>query len=139
MIDTKYSKYIKHKPFDEDTPYAIMTKFSQIFKGFKLVTFSILLTIVIFMYGIDTYKKFWNDSATFVSTTEETEDFNMPPLTICMDNGLKPTILKKYGMTSTFEFVYPSLILDLEKIQRTWDTFVEASYIIDKAQPVKIS
>ena len=90
------------------------------------------------MYGIDTYKKFWNDSATFVSTTEETEDFNMPPLTICMDNGLKPTILKKYGMTSTFEFVYPNPSLDLEKIQRTWDTFVEASYIIDKAQPVKI-
>ena len=67
----------------------------SLIKGFKTLSFSVLLIIVTWQYALDIYGKFINGSKTFVSKTVDAEDFAMPPVTICMDNALKPTVLKK--------------------------------------------
>ena len=68
---------------------------SSLIKGFKTLSFLVLLIIVTLQYALDIYGKFINDSKTFVSKTVDADSFTMPPVTICMDNALKPTILKK--------------------------------------------
>ena len=68
---------------------------SSLIKGFKTLSFLVLLIIVTWQYALEIYGKFINDSKTFVSKTVDAEDFAMPPVTICMDNALKPTVLKK--------------------------------------------
>ena len=53
----------------------------------------------------------------------------MPTILICMENGLKPTVLKKYGMESMFG--YPGRGL-ADKQLPIWDTYVKASYILNR-------
>ena len=71
------------------------TKMSSLIKGFKTLSFLVLLIIVTLQYALDIYGKFINDSKAFVSKTVDADSFTMPPITICMDNALKPTVLKK--------------------------------------------
>ena len=71
------------------------TKMSSLTKGFKTFSFLVLLIIVTWQYAIEIYGKFINDSKTFVSKTIDAETFVMPPVTICMDNALKPSVLYK--------------------------------------------
>ena len=71
------------------------TKMSSLTKGFKTFSFLVLLIIVTWQYAIEIYGKFINDSKTFVSKTIDAETFVMPPITICMDNALKPSVLHK--------------------------------------------
>ena len=71
------------------------TKMSSLTKGFKTFSFLVLLIIVTWQYAIEIYGKFINDSKTFVSKTIDAETFVMPPITICMDNALKPSVLYK--------------------------------------------
>ena len=109
------------------------TKMSFFNKGLKCVIFLVLLVTVIWQYAVEIYSKFENDSTTFVSRTIDTDNFTMPPITICMDNGLKPSVLKKYGMAEIFEFLF-----DSREISSVWDTFVEASYLIGKDIDINI-
>ena len=109
------------------------TKMSFFNKGLKYVIFLVLLVTVIWQYAVEIYSKFENDSTTFVSRTIDTDNFTMPPITICMDNGLKPSVLKKYGMAEIFEFLF-----DSREISSVWDTFVEASYLIGKDIDINI-
>ena len=67
----------------------------SLIKGFKTLSFLVLLIIVTWQYALEIYGKFINDSKTFVSKTVDAHSFNMPPITICMDNALKPSVLNK--------------------------------------------
>ena len=71
------------------------TNMSSLIKGFKTLSFLVLLIIVTWQYALDIYGKFINNSKTFVSKTVDAENFTMPPVTICMDNALKPSVLEK--------------------------------------------
>ena len=53
-------------------------------KTVKFIIFIALFIVVIWLYAFDIYTKFNNVSTTFVSKTVDAEDFNMPPLTICI-------------------------------------------------------
>ena len=79
---------------------------------------------VILQYLVGIYDKFFNSSTTLVSLTTEAKDFTIAPLTICMDNGIKPTVLKKYGLESHFEFTFG---LSGSNIPSVWEAFIEAS------------
>ena len=68
---------------------------SSLIKGFKTLSFLVLLIIVTWQYALEIYGKFINNSKTFVSKTVDAENFTMPPVTICMDNALKPSVLEK--------------------------------------------
>ena len=85
-------------------------------------------------YALEIYAKFNSVSTTFVSKTIDADNFIMPPMTIFMDNGLKPSVLKKYGMADIFEFAFQ--IHDTKNFS-VWDSFVEASYLIGR--DIKIS
>ena len=85
------------------------------FKGLKISIFLILLIIVTFFYNIKIYSQFQNKATTFVTTTSETGDFRMPPITICMENGLKPTVMKKYDLETIFDF-----IIGTDSVKRYW-------------------
>ena len=81
---------------------------SSLIKGFKTLSFLVLLIIVTWQYALDVYGKFINNSKTFVSKTVDAENFTMPPITICMDNALKPSILNKVGGHFISRFSTPS-------------------------------
>ena len=102
------------------------SKMSLINKGFKIVVFLVLFVLVMWQYAVQIYTKFNNVSTTFVSKTENADSFLMPPMTICADNGLKPSVLKKYGMDDIFDFAFQNLN---SKNFSIWDSFVEASYL----------
>ena len=85
------------------------TKMSSLIKGFKTFSFLVLLIIVTWQYAIEIYGKFINDSKTFVSKTIDAETFVMPPVTICMDNALKPTVLNKVAGQFKSEVFNPKL------------------------------
>ena len=85
---------------------------------------------VIFVYGRDIYTKFQKQATTFTTKTVEATNFDMPPITICMGNGLKPTVMKKYGIETIFDFTFGSK--SLKEMSLVWDIFVEASYIINQ-------
>ena len=101
----------------------------HVFKGLKFFIFLVLLIAIILQYLVGIYDKFFNSSTTLVSITTEAQDFTMPPLTICMDNGLKPTVLKKYGLGSSFDFMFG---LSDSNISSVWEAFIEASYVLDR-------
>ena len=82
---------------------------SSLIKGFKTLSFSILLIIVTWQYALDIYGKFINNSKTFVSKTVDVENFTMPPVTICMDNALKPSVLHKVAECFNSEIFNPKL------------------------------
>ena len=105
------------------------SKMSLLNKGFKIVVFLVLFIIVMWQYAVDIYAKFNSVSTTFVSKTVDADSFIMPPMTIFTDNGLKPSVLKKYGMADIFEFAFK--ILDTKNFS-VWDAFVEASYLIGR-------
>ena len=102
-----------------------------VFKGLKFFIFLVLLIVVILQYLVGIYDKFFNSSTTLVSLTTEAQDFTVPPITICMDNGLKPTVLKKYGLESHFDFLFG---LSESNISSVWEAFIEASYILDRQE-----
>ena len=99
------------------------------FKAFKFFVFLGLLIAVIVQYAIDIYSNFNKNATTFTSKTIETQNFTMPPVTICMDNGLKPSVLNKYGMESIFDFNFN---MDESDLTSVWDTYVEASYLLER-------
>ena len=103
----------------------------HVFKGLKFFIFLVLLIAIILQYLVGIYDKFFNSSTTLVSITTEAQDFTMPPLTICMDNGLKPSVLKKYGLGSSFDFMFG---LSDSNISSVWEAFIEASYILDRQE-----
>ena len=80
-----------------------------LFKGFKTFSFFVLLIIVTWQYALEIYGKFINDSKTFVSKTIDAETFVMPPITICMDNALKPSVLYKVAGQFNSEIFNPKL------------------------------
>ena len=82
---------------------------SSLIKGFKAFSFLVLLIIVTWQYAVDIYGKFINDSKTFVSKTIDAETFVMPPVTFCMDNALKPTVLHKVAGYFNSEIFNPKL------------------------------
>ena len=99
------------------------------FKVFKFFVFLGLLIAVIVQYAIDIFSQFNKKATTFTSKTIETQNFTMPPVTICMDNGLKPSVLNKYGMESIFDFNFN---MDESDLTSVWDTYVEASYLLER-------
>ena len=101
----------------------------HVFKGLKFFIFLVLLIVVILQYLVGIYDKFFNSSTTLVSLTTEAKDFTIAPLTICMDNGLKPTVLKKYGLESHFDYTFG---LSESNISSVWEAFIEASYVLDR-------
>ena len=101
-----------------------------VFKGIKTLVFIFLLVLVIHLYGIEIYTEFESKATTFKTKTHEADNFNMPPITICMGNGLKATVMKKYGISTIFEFVFGAkAVINLSSV---WDVFVEGSYIINR-------
>ena len=104
------------------------------FKVFKCFVFLGLLIAVIVGYAVDIYIKFNNDATTFTSKTIETQNFTMPPITICMDNGLKPSVLNKYGMGNIFDFNFHMHESDLPSV---WDAYIEASYLLNRDIEIK--
>ena len=99
------------------------------FKVIKCFVFLGLLIAVIVGYAVDIYIKFNNDATTFTSKTIETKNFTMPPITICIDNGLKPSVLNKYGMGNIFDFNFNMQESDLPSV---WDAYIEASYLLNR-------
>ena len=102
----------------------------KLFKGIKVLLFMSLLILVIFVYGHDIYTKFQKQATTFTTKTVEAANFDMPPIIICMGNGLKPTVMKKYGIETIFDFTFGSKAV--KEMSLVWDVFVEGSYIINR-------
>ena len=53
----------------------------------------------------------------------------LPPITFCISNGLKPTVLQKYNLSSMFDFNFE---MDKKNISSVWDAYVEGSYILNR-------
>ena len=96
-----------------------------------------LLTFVIYDYGIEILTKYGDKATVFVSTTKETDDFTMPPITICMQNELKPSILNKYDAKSTSYYITEAG--SNENISSVWDDYLNASYLINKDFDIEIN
>ena len=103
---------------------------SDVFKGIKILFFFALTATVIYLYAIDIYTKFQNNATTFTRKTEKADNFLMPPLVICMENGLKPSVMKKYKLKTIYDFAHEYAMN--QEISSVWDTFVEASYIVNR-------
>ena len=101
----------------------------NIFNGMKILYFFVLLATVLFSYATDIYINFHNHATTFTRKIENADNFFMPPVLICMENGMKPTVMKKYGMGTLFEIPGSDTI---NKPLSVWDRFFEASYIINR-------
>ena len=102
----------------------------MVFKGIKILGFIALLILVLWQYGLDIWTKFQNHATTFITKTDNVENFSMPPITICMGNALKPTVLKKYGVDSVLDFaIGTKAVINVSSV---WDVFVEAAYIINR-------
>ena len=101
----------------------------NIFKGIKTLLFFGLLATVLVSYARDIYTNFHDDATTFVQKTEKPENLFTPPILICMENGLKPTVMKKYGVELVYDF--PGYNVG-EKQLPVWDAYVEASYILNR-------
>ena len=108
-----------------------------VFKGIKILGFIVLLISVMLLYGLDIYTKFQDQATTFKTKSHEANNFNMPPVTFCMGNGLKPTVMKKYGIESIFEFTFGSKVV--MNMASVWDVFVEAAYIINRDFKINVS
>ena len=80
----------------------------MVFKGIKILGFIALLILVLWQYGLNIWTKFQNHATTFITKTDEADNFNMPPITICMGNALKPTVMKKYGIDTILDFTFGS-------------------------------
>ena len=106
-----------------------------LFMGIKILLFLSLLISVIFVYGHDIYTKFQKQATTFTTKAVEATNFDMPPITICMGNGLKPTVMKKYGIKTIFDFTFGSK--SVKEMSLVWDVFVEGSYIINRDFKIK--
>ena len=99
----------------------------NIFIGIKVFLFVALIVTVTYLYAVDIYTKFLDNATTFKSKIEKTKYSIMPPITICMENGLKTSVMKKYGLGNIMEFHY-----NVENLTSVWDTFFEASYKINR-------
>ena len=102
---------------------------STLFKVIKTAVFLGLLAVVIAVYAIKILLKYENDATTFATKTEEIGYFMLPPLTVCMQNGLKPSVLKKHGLYTSYDFIYG---MRDRNISSVWDTYVEASYLLNR-------
>ena len=100
-----------------------------VFKGIKILGYIVLLIFVLCQYGLDICTKFQNDATAFTTKSREADNFNMPPITFCMGNGLKPTVMKKYGIDSVTDFIGSEVMMNMSSV---WDVFVEAAYIINR-------
>ena len=67
----------------------------NLFMWIKILLFMSLLISVIFVYGHDIYTKFQKQATTFTTKTLEANNFDMPPITICMGNGHKTNCHEK--------------------------------------------
>ena len=112
----------------------------MLLKGTKVLIFSILLTIVIHDYALDIYTKYHDKTTVFVSQTYPIDDFTLPFITICLKNKFKPTVLNKYGLDSWVDFVFGTFEVDKWKQENIsiWDTYVEASYLLNRDLEIQI-
>ena len=101
-----------------------------VFKRIKIMGFTVLLILVFLVYGFEIYTKFQDQATTFKTKRQEADNFNIPPITICMGNGLKPTVMKKYGISSIFDFVSGSE--SVRNMSSVWDIYLEGAYIINQ-------
>ena len=106
-----------------------MASKTTLFKGLKILAFLALSAAVALEYSVDIFTKFHNHATTFTTKNFAATSFTMPPVTFCMQNGLKPSVLKKYDLMTTFDYLGSESI---EQMSSVWDSFVEASYIIDR-------
>ena len=102
---------------------------ANIFKGIKSLLFCALLATVLASYALEIYTNFHDDATTFIQKTEEPDNLFIPPILICMENGLKPTVLKKYGVESMIDFPGYDNAAEFANLS-IWDAYVEASYIL---------
>ena len=102
---------------------------ASLFKGLKIVTFLALSAAVALEYSVDIFTKFHNHATTFTTKNFAATSFTMPPVTFCMQNGLKPSVLQKYGLMTTLDYLGSKAI---EQMSSVWDSFVEGSYIINR-------
>ena len=101
-----------------------------VFKRIKIMGFTALLILVFLVYGFEIYTKFQDQATTFKTKRQEADNFNSPPITICMGSGLKPTVMKKYGISSIFDFVFGSE--SVRNMSSVWDIFLEGAYLINR-------
>ena len=106
-----------------------MASKTTLFKGLKIMTFLALSVAVALEYSVDIFTKFHNHATTFTTKDVVATSFTMPPVTFCMQNGLKPSVLKKYGLMTTLDYIGSKSI---EQMSSVWDSFVEGSYIINR-------
>lgn len=77
---------------------------SIFFGGLKCLTFLALFIYVIFEYAQNMTKTFSIGATTLSMTTSLIKDLKFPPLTICLENGYKPTVMQKYGLENRYAF-----------------------------------
>ena len=95
----------------------------------KTILFIALSVAVVSFYAIEMTSKFQNNASTFATKTMEADQFHMPPIIICMQNGMKPSVMEKYGLSTVFDFMFGS---QLNNMSSVWDTFIEGSYLIKR-------
>ena len=99
-------------------------------KALKILISLTFIACVIYIYGIEIFTKFGNKATVFISTTLDAKDFTMPPITICMQNGVKPPILKMHGGKTAFHYVFD--IGSNQDIASVWDSYRNASYLLGR-------
>ena len=108
-------------------------------KASKILIFSILLTVVISEYALEIYTKFHDKATVFVSSTTEMVDFPLPSISICIKNKFKPTVLEKYGLESWYDFIGENYGDNgKQRNISVWNTYVEASYLLNRDLEVQI-
>ena len=88
------------------------------------------LSYVIHEYGIEIFTQYGNKSSYYISSTMKAKDFTMPPITICTQNGLKPSVLEKHGATNTWYYIFD--IGWNQNISSVWDDYINASYLLNR-------
>ena len=110
---------------------------SVLFKIIKILLFLVLTLALLNLYAVDIYTKFKDSATTFASKKVNMNDFTFPPITFCMENGLKPSVMKKYGLSNIFEFTFGSYAIQNFN-SSVWEAYVEASYILNRDFQVKL-
>ena len=72
------------------------------FSASKIIVLISLIIVWNFVYFQDAYEEFQSKAITTITRTKKIENFEFPAITICSNNGFKPSLLKQDNDTSPF-------------------------------------
>ena len=106
---------------------------------FRITLFSLLMVLFVAFYMQDEMSDYLLHRTTISTRFEEKDTTEFPTITVCMRNGVKASVAKKFGLALNVQLLYDESVLKTSKLENLTKARNQLSYMLNRDFDIQVS